>query len=155
MKLERYEKYWMGATLVFLTVAIVALVLSVVRYHAELPESAARIDPARIDQTAPFDKPGLVQTGPNEYDLVIIAQAWQWTPSNVTIPKGAKVRILATSRDVQHGLKITDTDVNAMILPGYVTSFKATFDEAKTFTMLCHEYCGIGHHLMGTTVTVQ
>jgi cytochrome c oxidase subunit II len=155
MKIEKYERYLMIATLSFIVIAVVALILSMARYHVSLPTAAGRIDPNAIDQTAPFNSPGLHARADGEYDLVLIAQAWAWTPTDVHIPKDAKVHILATSRDVQHGLRIPGTNVNAMVLPGLITKVDVTFDEVNTFTLLCHEYCGIGHQTMGTHIIVE
>lgn len=156
MEVERYERWFMIATFGFLLAAIAALIISVVGHHASLAEPAGRIDPDEVRTTAPFDEPGLHQTGPNEYDLVMIAQAWAWTPAEVTVPVGAEVTIKATSVDVVHGLKLKDTNANVMVIPGQISEVPdLVFDEAGTHWLFCHEYCGIQHHNMAAQVHVE
>lgn len=156
MEVDKYEKVWMSVTAVFLAFAAGTLIWSVVAHRASLPEPAGRIDPELVRETAPFDTPGLIQTGDNTYDLVYIAQAWQWTPQTVTVPKDAEITIKATTVDVLHGMKITDTNVNVMMIPGQISEVTdLVFDEAGTYQLVCHEYCGIQHHLMGAEIIVE
>jgi cytochrome c oxidase subunit 2 len=41
-----------------------------------------------------------------------------------------------------------------MVLPGQVTKTSARFDEPGEYRFLCHEYCGLAHHLMFGKVIV-
>ena len=87
-----------------------------------------------------------------------MAQAWAWDPVQVTIPselRGEQIRIISTTRDVIHGMKITDTNVNVMVIPGQISEVDVTFDEEGTHTLVCHEYCGIQHHVMGAEIVVE
>ena len=154
LKVEKVEKIFLLITFAFLVGAAGLLVLTVAAGHASLPEPAGRIDPAAIDTTAPFDAPGLNRTGPDSFDLVLIGQAWAWTPAEIRIPVGSEVRMLLTSRDVVHGIRIPDTNVNAMVIPGQITEVTTRFDEVGAFSIICHEYCGIGHHGMGAVIRI-
>ena len=84
----------------------------------------------------------------------MIAQTWAFTPREITIPVGAKVEIHVTSPDLQHGFKITDTNVNMQIVPGQVSTMSYTFEEVGEFPYICHEYCGSGHAAMFGVVNV-
>ena len=44
--------------------------------------------------------------------------------------------------------------VNAMVIPGQITRITGTFDEPGEYNIVCHEYCGIGHHGMWGKVVV-
>ncbi|MEZ5217620.1 MAG: hypothetical protein R2715_13810 [Ilumatobacteraceae bacterium] len=59
-----------------------------------------------------------------------------------------------TSIDVQHGFKITDTNINMQVVPGQVSKLEHEFDEIGEFPYLCTEYCGQGHAAMFGTVKV-
>ena len=66
------------------------------------------------------------------------------------------VRILATSVDVIHGIRIRDTNANVMVIPGQVSEVQdVEFDEEGEYWLFCHEYCGIGHHSMSARITVR
>lgn len=158
MEVDRYERIWMAMSAVFMVVAIVAIVASVVFHTAQLPEPAGRIAPEEVTSTAPFDEPGLHQRSDGSWELVYIGQAWAWTPQQVTIPaeaRGETITIKAASIDVIHGMKITDTNVNVMLIPGQISEVDVTFDDAGSHTLVCHEYCGIQHHVMGAEIVVE
>ena len=159
MEIDRYERWFMVTTFVFIIGAMLALIISVVGHHASLAVPAGRVDPGDVRTTAPFDEPGLhpaPERGDNEYDLVLIGQAWSWTPDTIEVPVGANVRILAASVDVVHGIRIRDTNANVMVIPGQVSEIEdVKFDEEGTYWLFCHEYCGIGHHNMGARIIAQ
>lgn len=155
MHIERYEQWFMWATFGFLLAAIGALIISVVGHHASLPEPAGRLEPEAVDSTPPFDEPGYTDHGDGTGELVLIGQAWQWIPEEVTVAAGTEVTITATSRDVVHGIRIPDTNANVMVIPGQVSEIEVDFDEPGVYSLVCHEYCGVGHHNMFMTINVE
>lgn len=155
MKVERFEKIFLLVTFVALAAAVVAIVVSVTQHDVTLPSPAGRIEPTEVRNTPPFDEPGLRELGDNRYEWVIVGQAWVWQGGDITVPDGAEVKILATSIDVIHGLRIPDTNVNIMVIPGQISEVDVVFDGPGVRSVICHEYCGVGHHRMGATVTVQ
>ncbi|MEZ5228335.1 MAG: cytochrome c oxidase subunit II [Acidimicrobiales bacterium] len=94
------------------------------------------------------------EIGDNEYEAYVIAQAWSFAPRELVVPLGATVTIYVSSPDLQHGFKITDTNINMQIVPGQVSTLKHTFDELGEFNYICTEYCGTGHAQMYGTVKV-
>lgn len=155
MHIEKYERWFMYATAVVILGAVVGLVISVVGHHAALPQPAGRVQPADIDTTAPFDDPGYHDTGDGTGELVLVGQAWQWTPQDVTIPAGTEVTIKAVSRDVIHGIRIPETNANVMVIPGQISEIEVDFKDPGQYSLLCHEYCGIGHQTMFMTINVE
>ena len=59
-----------------------------------------------------------------------------------------------TSPDVVHGFLIMDTNVNSMVVPGFVAEIRTRFDKAAEHLMPCHEYCSVGHEGMWAHVRV-
>ena len=53
-----------------------------------------------------------------------------------------------------HGLLVTGTNVNTMVVPGYVAQVHTRFTKTGDLLMPCHEYCGLGHSQMVATVKV-
>ncbi|MGY0692825.1 cytochrome c oxidase subunit II [Virgibacillus sp. FSP13] len=119
------------------------------------PSDKETIDPQKVDQTSPFDEPGIKQIGENEYEVVMTLQAFGFTPGNIEVPAGAKVHFTMTSKDVTHGFQIAGTNINAMVMPGHIQKIAHTFDEPGSYLVLSNEYCGTGHQLMSTTITVK
>jgi len=120
-----------------------------------LPGLERRIDPTKVAETPPFDKPGLVELAPGRYEVRMTAQIWSFAPREIRVPAGSTVRFWVTSKDVVHGLLIPKANVNLMLLPGQVAFAEARFDTPGEYLMMCHEYCGIAHHTMAGTVIVE
>ena len=155
MKVHTYEKafLWLGA--IMLVVFMIALLLASVSMGIHLPGHVARVDPSQIRSQPPFDNPGVRQVGENQYEAVIIGQAWSFVPSEIRVPAGSEVTFLATTTDVIHGLNVENTRINLMLIPGQVSRNSYVFEEPGEHLIICHEYCGLGHHLMYGRVVVE
>ncbi|MGD8289503.1 MAG: cytochrome c oxidase subunit II [Gemmatimonadota bacterium] len=155
MHVERFEKAFLILSAVMLVSFLAALFYAAWGMGKTLPGATAEIVPAEVQQTPPFDRPGLRQVSENHYEAVVIAQAWAYTPAEIRVPAGARVDFVVTSLDVVHGFHIEHTLVNMMVLPGQVSRTSQTFEEPGTYMLLCHEYCGFGHHAMFGRVVVE
>ncbi|CAH0345638.1 cytochrome c oxidase subunit II [Bacillus sp. CECT 9360] len=158
MKIHKFEKIWLlfgtGSLILFLT--IVGVQAFSMGNHP--PSGHHMIDPEKVKETAPFTKPGLHQTGENEYELVIVASAFNYDlgedDKTITIPKGAKLTYKVATTDVVHGFSVAGTNVNMIVEPGYVSELAVTHEKTGKFTVVCNEYCGTGHHMMYGTIEV-
>ncbi|HFE66111.1 MAG TPA: cytochrome C oxidase subunit II, partial [Chloroflexi bacterium] len=103
---------------------------------------------------APVDE-RVRELAPNKYEAYILAQTWTFLPNRITVPVGSTVTFYVTSKDVQHGFNIQQTNVNMMVVPGEVSTLTLTFDEPGEYTFVCNEYCGVGHQTMYGTVVVE
>jgi cytochrome c oxidase subunit 2 len=156
LHVDRYESAWMRISFVVLLIFLVAITISAFSVGFQLPGVYQRIDPATLmNPDSPFANPQLRELAPGRYELYIRAQIWTFTPSEVHIPAGSTVTFYVTSMDVQHGIKLMKTNINMMILPGQVSTLKATFNEPGTYQFVCHEYCGAAHHTMFGQINVD
>lgn len=147
-----------GAAL--LVVFFVVLTISSVAYGIQLPAPEMRIDPRTINdpEASPFGLPvdeRLRELAPGKYEVYMTGQAWAFQPAEIRIPAGSTLTIYATSKDVQHGFKLQGTNLNFMILPGQISKQTGTFDEPGEYTFICHEYCGVAHHVMFGKIIVE
>jgi cytochrome c oxidase subunit 2 len=83
-----------------------------------------------------------------------IGQQFSFTPQCILIPTGTSVTFRVTSSDVVHGFLIDHTNINSMLVPGYVSVLPAKFDTPGEHPMPCQEFCGIGHEGMWGRVKV-
>jgi cytochrome c oxidase subunit 2 len=104
---------------------------------------------------SPWAEPGLREIAPGKYEAYVLAQIWLFTPNEIRVPAGSEVTFYVTSKDVQHGFKISNTNINMMVLPGQVSKLTAHFDKPGTYNIICHEYCGVGHHTMFGQIIVE
>ena len=155
MKVHTYEKAFLWAGAVMLVVFMITLALTSYTMGISLPDDVDRIDPEQVRSMPPFDNPGVRETAPGKYEVVMLGQAWSFTPSEVRVPVGAEVTFLMTTPDVIHGFHVEGTRLNVMLIPGQVARVSYTFDEPGEHLIICHEYCGIGHHNMWGRVIVE
>jgi cytochrome c oxidase subunit 2 len=151
--IHTYEKI-----ILWLTVAILVIFLGAIVYAASLgvhlAHSGGRVDPAMLDQTSPFDQPGVTELAPGQYQAIVVARVWSFAPGEVNVPAGSTVTFQVASPDVIHGFRILGTDVNSMVIPGEISLVSHTFTEPGEYLMVCHEYCGVGHQGMYGKVIV-
>lgn len=83
-----------------------------------------------------------------------VGQQFSFTPQCILVPTGTPVTFRATSSDVVHGFLINQTNINSMLVPGYISVLPAKFDTPGEHTMPCQEFCGIGHEGMWAKVRV-
>lgn len=89
------------------------------------------------------------------WQVYYVARMWMFDPMEVEIPVGSEVDIFLTTPDVVHGLNIYEKNVNMMAVPGALNKTTVTFDKPGEYSVLCHEYCGIGHQFMEGKIIVR
>lgn len=156
LHVDRYEGIWIRLSVVILVVFFLAITLAGFAAGFQVPGVTQRIDPTKLyEPGSPFANPELRELAPGRYEVYIRAQIWQFTPQEIIIPAGSTITFYVTSQDVQHGIKIQNTNINMMALPGQVSRLTATFEEPGTYYFICHEYCGQLHHTMYGWITVE
>lgn len=155
MKVHAYENAFLVMSGVLLFACLGALLYASTARDLHLPGHGGTVDPARVHETPPFDQPGVRQTGPDSYEAVVVGRTWVFLGGDIRVPRGAEVTFIATTGDVIHGLYVERTRVNAMLIPGQVTRLTYRFREPGEYLIICHEYCGVGHHTMAGKVVVE
>lgn len=165
MHLHRYEKIWLlfgaGSLVLFLAVLGVAAFA-----YGMQPQSAIELcDPTELERTEDF-KPenlGVTKVDEGRYVVNMVASAFNYDfgkdengqpVKKIRIPKGSTVLFQATTKDVIHGFEIAGTNVNMMLEPGFVSRYETKLKNPGEYTIVCNEYCGVGHHLMYATLEV-
>ena len=64
------------------------------------------------------------------------------------------VKIRIASADVLHGVHVPFTNYATMVVPGYVAEVNTQFNRTGDFSLLCNEYCGLGHDHMWSRLKV-
>jgi cytochrome c oxidase subunit II len=155
MKIHSFEKAFLAVGAGLLVACALALVYATYAHGIHLPDKAGMLDPKQVYTTPPFDNPGVRQTGENRYEVVLIGAAWTFTPAEIRVPAGAEITFISTATDVLHGFNIEGTRVNVMLIPGQISRVVHTFREPGEYLTICHEYCGLGHHIMAGKVIVE
>jgi cytochrome c oxidase subunit 2 len=153
--LGKAEKWWLR-----FGVAMLAAFMLVVAYDAFFVSHGTAggmnmADPAHMTSTPPFDKPGVRHLKGNDYEAVILAYTFGFTPSEITVPEGSDVHFRIASLDVVHGYMIPGkAAINVEVVPGYASEAWQHFDTPGRLLVICHEYCGTGHAFMTMHINV-
>lgn len=155
MNVHTYEKGFVALGGALLVACLGALLWAARARDIHLIGHAETVDPTALALTEPFDRPRVQETAPNRYDVIVVGRIWSFAPNEIRVRRDAELTFVATSADVIHGLHVAGTRINLMLIPGQVTRFTYRFRRPDEYLLICHEYCGVGHHTMGGKVIVE
>jgi len=88
-------------------------------------------------------------------DGYLLARMWAFYPI-LQLRKGQTYRLHISSQDLNHGFSIQPLNMNFQVVPGYDHVLTITPTSAGEFSIICNEFCGIGHHTMtGRIIVVE
>jgi cytochrome c oxidase subunit 2 len=93
-------------------------------------------------------------TSHNPQTITIRASRFTFDPNEITVKKGAPVKVIIHSEDVSHGLVIEDLGIRTEVKKGQSATITFTPEAAGTFEGKCAHFCGSGHGSMKLTVHV-
>src|SRR6516162_8192760 len=150
------ELLWAFGVGVLVAATISIIVFTALTRNINPPSNVERVDPKNLHLSGEFAEQnlGTVVAADGSVTTRIIATQFMFAPHCVAVPQGRPVTLRLASPDVIHGILITGTNVNTMVVPGFVAQVHAQFTRADELLMPCHEYCGLGHSEMWATVQV-
>ncbi len=152
----RSELRWSWVVFVTIGVMFAAILFATLAMHDTPPGHNETVDPVTIHVIGEFVEPNLGTTVDAQGGVTtrIVAAQFAFVPQCVVVPQGKPVTFRLTSPDVIHGILVMGTNVNTMVVPGYVSEVHTVFNETGDLLMPCHEFCGIGHSEMLAHVRV-
>jgi cytochrome c oxidase subunit 2 len=152
----RVERNW--ATISIVIVVFLAGMAAFAGIHqATMPQARVETtDPTTLHLGGEFVETNLGSALEPDGSVTVraIGQQYSFTPSCILVPADTPLTFRATSADVVHGFLIQQTNVNTMLVPGYVSVQTARFDEPGEHLMPCQEFCSVGHEGMWARVKV-
>jgi cytochrome c oxidase subunit 2 len=156
--IEKAELIWIGVVVVWGIILTLMMPFWHVYGEQNLSSEAYRVTPASYMEKAQAvvdkytvrtegDRQIPVVKPPVGEDIYLVARLWEWWPI-FELEKGKTYRMHASSMDWQHGFSLQPANINTQILPGYDMVMTLTPNNAGEYTIVCNEYCGIGHHNM-------
>ena len=156
MNIHVYERAWMWAAGGIITLFLAVVAVSTYAYQVHPPSHVETIDPATVFTDPRFARLGeVVEASDGILEVQAVASMFTFVPNEIRVPAGRPVRFRLTSADVVHGFMVAGTNANAMLMPGYITQFTMAFSEPGDYLIVCHEFCGTGHHAMFGRILVE
>lgn len=106
----------------------------------------AMIEAYEVGEDAGSGQP-IVHAPPGS-DIYMLGRLWEWYPI-LELEKGKQYRLHLSSMDWSHGFSLQPVNLNLQVHPNYDMVLTLTApEETGVFTVVCNEYCGVGHHTM-------
>ena len=80
-------------------------------------------------------------------DIYMLGRLWEWWPV-LELEKDKTYRLHLSSLDYQHGFSLLPENINIQVHPDYEMVVTIKPDRAGEYSVVCNEFCGIGHHNM-------
>jgi len=89
------------------------------------------------------------------HEIKMSAKKYEYTPSEIRVKQGERVRLLITATDRKHGFEIKELGIKTDLEKGKETVVEFTADKAGTYPFNCSNFCGFGHRRMRGTLVVE
>lgn len=156
--IEKSELIWIAVVVVWGIILTLMMPFWHIYGDQNLSSEAYRTTPAAYMEKAQavVDKyqvrtEGVYQTPvvkpPAGEDIYLVARLWEWWPI-YELEEGQSYRVHVMSMDWQHGFSLQPANLNVQVLPEYDMVLTLTPNKSGEYSIVCNEYCGIGHHNM-------
>lgn len=153
--LHRLEKSWVIIAFVWCLFLTAMMPIWLIVGKQNVPAETLRVNTdtyreqvlAFAEEYETVTADGETVVAPPPGDVYAFAQRFSFFPV-LQLEKGEEYRVHISSLDVQHGMSIQPVNLNFQVLPGYDYVITLTPTESGEFTIVCNEYCGLGHHGM-------
>jgi cytochrome c oxidase subunit 2 len=156
--LHRMEIIWISIAFLWGLVMFFTMIFWHFTGNQNLSNEAYRVDPAAYGAKAEAaakqykvreeGDTGLpVVHPPPGSDAYLIARTWEWWPV-LELEKGQSYRLHLSSLDWLHGFSLQPVNINIEVHPNYEMVLTITPTKSGEYSIVCNEFCGIGHHTM-------
>jgi cytochrome c oxidase subunit 2 len=154
--ITRTENRWVTVMLGMLAVMMAIIIVTGVTHALNPPSNVETVDPTTLHLAGEFAESNLGTAVEPDGSVTVrlITQQYAFVSDCAKVPVDTPVKFRLTSTDVIHGFLLPATNVNTMVVPGFIAEVRTTFTRPGVYNMPCHEFCGDGHHGMWARVSV-
>jgi len=155
-EITRVENRWVAIMLAMLAVMMAVIVVTGITHSLHPPSNVETIDPTTLHLSGEFAESNLGTAAEPDGSVTVrlVAEQYAFVPDCSRVPVDTPVKFRITSTDVVHGFLLPATNVNTMVVPGFVAEVRTSFSRPGVYSMPCNEFCGSGHHGMWAKVKV-
>jgi cytochrome c oxidase subunit 2 len=113
--------------------------------------------PAFLGQQEPSAKSDAKDKGRQVQKVNVVAERFNFTPTQIKVKQGTLLEITLTSDDTFHGFRIPSMQINQVIPARGRGNVKVIFDAKQkgSFAFECSRPCGAGHTMMRGVIVVE
>jgi cytochrome c oxidase subunit 2 len=156
--IDRVEGTWIAIALIWCLIMFAMMVgwhiwgnqnLSTETYRTTPDKFMAKVQ-VMVDKhtvrTETDEKTPVVAPPPGS-DVYLLARLWSFYPI-LELEKGKTYKLHLSAMDYNHGFSLQPANINIQMVPGYEHVVTVTPNQSGTYSVVCNEFCGIGHHKM-------
>jgi cytochrome c oxidase subunit 2 len=156
--IDRVEGTWIAIALTWCLIMFFMMVgwhvwgnqnLSTETYRTTPDKFMAKVQ-AMVEQhtvrTETDEKTPVVAPPPGS-DIYLLARLWAFYPI-LELEKDKTYRLHLSAMDYNHGFSLQPANINIQMVPGFEHVVTVTPNQSGTYSVVCNEFCGIGHHTM-------
>ena len=128
-EISRTENQWLTVMLSMLGVMMAIVVVTGATHALHPPSNVETIDPATLHLGGEFAESNLGTAAEPDGSVTVrmIGEQYSFVPQCVQVPVDTPVKFRITSTDVIHGFLLPATNVNTMVVPGFVAEVRTAF----------------------------
>jgi cytochrome c oxidase subunit II len=155
-EVTRIENRWLALMFGMLGVMMAVIVVTGVTHALNPPSNVETIDPTTLHLGGEFAESNLGTAAEADGSVTVrlVGEQYAFVPECTQVPADTPVKFRITSTDVTHGFLLPATNVNTMVVPGFIAEVRTAFSRPGVYEMPCNEFCGYGHQGMWARVKV-
>jgi len=80
---------------------------------------------------------------------------WAIQPARIVIPQGARVELIVSTADIEHGMAVPGLGINEPVQPGKPAAIRFLAKTPGVYPMHCSIACGRGHDQMTGAIVIE
>lgn len=92
--------------------------------------------------------------GPPDTVLSVVMKKWAIVPDRVVVRQGARVEMVVSTTDVEHGIAVPGLGINEPVQPARPAVVRFLAQTPGTYPMHCSILCGRGHDTMTGVIVI-
>jgi heme/copper-type cytochrome/quinol oxidase subunit 2 len=94
-------------------------------------------------------------SGPPDTVRQVVMKKWEIDPGRIEVPVGARVELVVSTPDVEHGFDVPGLGINEPVQPGKPAVVRFLAGKAGVYPMRCSIACGRGHDQMTGAIVID
>jgi cytochrome c oxidase subunit 2 len=92
--------------------------------------------------------------GPPDTVRQIVMKKWEIEPGRIEVPQGARVELVVSSTDVEHGISVPGLGIREPVQPEHPAVIRFLAQTPGVYPMRCNILCGRGHNRMTGEIVI-
>ena len=94
-------------------------------------------------------------SGPPDAVRSVVMKKWEIDPARIAVSQGARVELVVSTPDVEHGFNVPGLGINEPIQPGKPAVVRFLAQTPGVYPMRCSIACGRGHDQMTGEIVIE